>query len=92
MAMNSSTSYSNTKSFDSSPPNSSAHGLQLGRAIKAIGDKIATFLTTGNELHVWTNQQHGHVIWHVYDPMTEHKEQFSSEEELRLWLEQRYYQ
>lgn len=90
--MNSSTSYSHTRSLNSSPPKSSAHGWQWGRAIKAIGDKIATFLTTGNELHVWKNQQHGHVIWHVYDPMTERKEQFFSEEELRFWLEQRYYQ
>jgi hypothetical protein len=33
----------------------------------------------------------GHDSFRVYDPMTRKYGEFSSEQEIRVWLEQRYY-
>lgn len=33
----------------------------------------------------------GHNSFQVYDPMTRKYGEFSSEQEIRVWLEQRYY-
>lgn len=33
----------------------------------------------------------GRLIWYVYDPATHQSAQFSSESEVRSWLDQRYY-
>jgi hypothetical protein len=35
--------------------------------------------------------RNGSLIWHVYDPQTHHSACFSSEKEVRIWLDQRYY-
>lgn len=64
----------------------------LAAVLKQAGSTVVDFLTRGNNLRVWTRQRNGHLIWHVYDPMTEQRQQFSSEEDLRSWLETRYYQ
>jgi hypothetical protein len=34
----------------------------------------------------------GHVYFKVYDPVDRQHYEFGSEQELRIWLEQRYYQ
>lgn len=34
----------------------------------------------------------GQVLWAVYDPVTNYREVFASEQAVRVWLEQRYYQ
>lgn len=37
--------------------------------------------------------QHGcEEVWRVYDPQTRQEAVFSNENEVRIWLEQRYYQ
>lgn len=64
----------------------------LAAALKEAGQAFVNFLASGNDLRIWTRQRHGHLIWHVYDPMTEHRQQFSSEADLRSWLENRYYE
>jgi hypothetical protein len=64
----------------------------LAAALKGIGQAAVNFLTQGNDLRIWTRQRNGHLVWHVYDPMTERRQQFSSEADLREWLETRYYQ
>ncbi|HEY9738675.1 MAG TPA: hypothetical protein V6D06_20420 [Trichocoleus sp.] len=64
----------------------------LAAALRKAGGAVVDFLTNGSSLRVWTRQRNGHMIWHVYDPMTERRQQFSSEAELRSWLENRYYE
>ncbi|MBD0334114.1 MAG: hypothetical protein ICV62_01365 [Cyanobacteria bacterium Co-bin13] len=64
----------------------------LAAALKEAGQAAVNFLTSGNDLRIWTRQRNGHLIWHVYDPMTEQRQQFSSEADLRSWLETRYYE
>lgn len=34
----------------------------------------------------------GHEYWRVYDPVTRKTSTFTSEKDVRVWLEQRYYQ
>lgn len=34
----------------------------------------------------------GHEYWHVYDPTTGKAETFSTETDVRIWVEQRYHQ
>lgn len=63
----------------------------LPTVFQKVGKTLVDFLTSGNDLRIWTRQRNGHLIWHVYDPMTEQRQQFSSEEDLRFWLENRYY-
>ncbi|HEY9764258.1 MAG TPA: hypothetical protein V6D07_17140 [Trichocoleus sp.] len=87
--MNSYTHYPNQSSLDRDSSLESSSSLLT--AVKRAGQAFVEFLTSGNDLRIWTRQRNGHLIWHVYDPMTEQRQQFSSEEELRSWLENRYY-
>ncbi|MGB3310052.1 MAG: hypothetical protein WBG32_24690 [Nodosilinea sp.] len=34
----------------------------------------------------------GHTVFVAYDPVSQQRHTFSSEQELRVWIEQRYYQ
>ena len=43
------------------------------------------------EPHVWKTRNHGHNLWHTYDPNTGSSADFASENEVRIWLEERYY-
>ena len=44
------------------------------------------------EPKIWQKRdRYGNSYWVVYDPTTGHSSCFSSEQEVRVWLEQRYY-
>ncbi len=56
------------------------------------GRSWVQFLTGGGEPKIWqTLTQNGEMIWNVYDPKTRKTEQFMNEEDVRIWIEQRYY-
>lgn len=60
---------------------------------KAIWQRLIRALTSGNELQVWKKtNRHGHTYWHAYDPTTDSSTSLGSEAEMRMWIEQRYYQ
>ncbi|MCW6037657.1 hypothetical protein K4A83_15450 [Spirulina subsalsa FACHB-351] len=48
-------------------------------------------MTQGNEpkITIKKNDQ-GEVFYHVYDPLTRNKDLFTSEQDVRVWLEKRY--
>lgn len=49
-------------------------------------------LAGSREPHVWQRQDaSGQLWWHGYDPVSDHHICCTSEEELRIWLESRYY-
>ncbi|MDM9382533.1 hypothetical protein QUB80_17675 [Chlorogloeopsis sp. ULAP01] len=54
---------------------------------------IANWIASGSELQVWQeSDRYGHPFcWHAYDPVTGSHACFGSEEEIRMWIEQRYY-
>ncbi len=43
-------------------------------------------------LRVWQASQNGQIVWRVYDPITHRRAEFADELDLRVWLEERYYQ
>lgn len=61
--------------------------------LKAIWQRLIRTITSSKELQVWkTTDRHGHTYWHAYDPTTERSISLGSEAEMRMWIEQRYYQ
>jgi hypothetical protein len=64
----------------------------LGDNIKGAWDHFVQFVTSGNELQVWrTRDRRGTTLWHVYDPVTGANREFGSEADVRVWIEDRYY-
>lgn len=59
-------------------------------------DCYQTFLNIGfdsQKLKVWQkSDRQGHTYWKVYNPTTHQTMYFSSEEEVRIWIDRSYYQ
>lgn len=50
-------------------------------------------LAGGNEIEIWQSRdRHGNLLWNVHDPRSGRSAQLDSEQEVRIWLEERYYQ
>lgn len=64
----------------------------LGSGLKHIWQAVATFWVGSDEVQVWQSRNRaGHVLWHAYDPKTGTSAAISTEDELRTWIEERYY-
>lgn len=60
---------------------------------KLIWRRLFRALITSNELQVWRKiDRHGHTYWQAHDPTTGKSTCLGSEAEMRVWIEQRYYQ
>ncbi|GAB4234849.1 MAG: hypothetical protein Kow00121_62530 [Elainellaceae cyanobacterium] len=58
----------------------------------ALWTRFINQVTQTPEPHVWQHSdRHGHITWHAYDPMTDRSYSSGSEDEMRQWLEERYY-
>ncbi|MGF1567158.1 MAG: hypothetical protein ACFCVD_03635 [Nodosilinea sp.] len=64
----------------------------LVQALKTLGGGIVKFLTAQNELRIWQRTRNGRQTWFAYDPITNQTRRFYSEHEVRLWLDNRYYE
>ena len=79
---------------------------QLNRSVRKPISLVAKLTTFANnqlqylwryfnqrlEPKIWQKRdRYGNFYWVVYDPTTGHSSYFSSEQEVRIWLEQRYY-
>lgn len=61
--------------------------------LRHIWQSLLSYFSSGNELRVWkTSDADGQLVWKAYDPITEHRVEFTDELDLRVWLEERYYQ
>ncbi len=50
-------------------------------------------LANNQEPRIWhSTDRFGNTWWHGYDPVTERSTYQNSEQEIRAWLEERYYQ
>lgn len=59
----------------------------------SLKQSITTYLYVSSEPYVWeTVDRDGHVQWNGYDPITHQSVQVDSEDEMRVWLEDRHYQ
>ncbi|MBD2304849.1 hypothetical protein H6G17_04895 [Chroococcidiopsis sp. FACHB-1243] len=66
--------------------------LLLIESFKAIIEKLIQTLTRGHELQVWRKKdRNGNAYWQAFDPKTRKSTSLSSEAEMRIWIEQRYY-
>jgi hypothetical protein len=67
--------------------------FNLLSVLKKIGNYLLTALTEEPNLHI-RQQEHrlGNTSWTVYDPQTGQSTQCSSEEDVRIWIDERYYQ
>jgi hypothetical protein len=64
----------------------------LVSAFKDAGASLVHYLTRPDEIRVWqVNDRHGEAFWKAYDPRSNTTSYLSSEDDLRVWLEQRYY-
>ncbi|MBW4466419.1 MAG: hypothetical protein KME07_13425 [Pegethrix bostrychoides GSE-TBD4-15B] len=61
--------------------------------LRHIWQSLLSYLSNSNELRVWkASNVDGQPVWKAYDPTTESRVEFVSELDLRVWLEERYYQ
>jgi hypothetical protein len=67
-------------------------GRILTSLLTALGERTVKFLTTGNELRVWQRDRNGRTLWFAHDPITNRTRSFHAEEDLRSWLDSRYYE
>jgi len=58
----------------------------------ALGGAIMRFFTANQELRIWQRTRNGRQVWFAYDPITEQRRQFFAEEDVRHWLDARYYE
>lgn len=65
---------------------------RVGQAIKSLMGQITKFLAPENGPKVRSHSlATGEIRFNAYDPVTQRRLQNRSEEELRIWLEQRYH-
>ena len=68
-------------------------GKEIYNFAVQITRELCKFLVAGNELEIWQSRdRHGNLLWNVHDPRSGRSAQLDSEQEVRIWLEERYYQ
>lgn len=60
--------------------------------LKNIWQYLITVLAPGKEPRIWQKDRFGQTWWYAYDPVTERSVCRDSEDGIRIWLEERYYQ
>jgi hypothetical protein len=66
--------------------------LPRSSAFKKVVQRLRESFIGSNELRIWQScDRFGNTWWHVYDPVTGKHSSVASEEELRIWIEKRYY-
>ncbi|MGK7891587.1 MAG: hypothetical protein AB4042_19840 [Leptolyngbyaceae cyanobacterium] len=52
---------------------------------------VLRWFTPSHDPHIWTTTlKGGQTCWHVYDPVDQQRLTLISEEEVRVWLDNRY--
>lgn len=62
-------------------------------SLEQLWNSILETFTTSSEPKIYQKyDRNGKLYFRVYDPITHQSSTFSTEQELRIWLDQRYYQ
>lgn len=64
----------------------------LGHRLQQIGAAVVNFLAPQDSLKITHSDRSGQTLWSVYDRETQQRYRFSSEDELRVWLDERHHQ
>lgn len=67
------------------------HPSRLMQLLAKSLTAVMHWLTAGNELRISRRTVGNIEVWKVYDPMNNSVHSFTTENDLRSWLEQRYY-
>jgi hypothetical protein len=68
----------------------SAIALTLRSTLSSIWNSISTPLS--NEPRIWQKRDRlGNIWWYIYDPIGDRVFRFSSEPEVRQWLEKQFF-
>jgi len=62
-----------------------------GHPLQTWGQALVRFLTAPAAPRIRQRQHQGHTLWYVYDPHTQLHHRFDQANEVRQWLEARYY-
>lgn len=74
-----------------SPAKPSRVSLLLS-ALNSILQCLSSLVISNDELKIWqTRDWQGQIWWHAFDPKTGHSTYVATEDEMRVWLEKRYY-
>lgn len=68
------------------------HPSQLGKLLGRLSHRLMQWLTTGSMPRVTKEMQGDTEVWKVYDPISHVTRHFVEENDLRIWMEARYYQ
>lgn len=61
-------------------------------ALKAGLEHLMDFLKLSDEPRIWkTTDRDGNTVWRAYDPVSDRAIRLDSEDEIRAWIERRYY-
>lgn len=58
--------------------------------LKRIGSLLLQFFTDSQQVRVWTKETKAGTVWYAYDPALQTGVSRVSEDDLRVWLEQRH--
>ncbi|MDJ0569137.1 MAG: hypothetical protein QNJ53_08810 [Pleurocapsa sp. MO_192.B19] len=62
------------------------------KILTIIHDFCSNLINKNNEIKVWQKYDGiGNTYWLVFDPTTGYYSYFNSEQEVRIWLEERYH-
>ncbi|WP_164674444.1 hypothetical protein [Spirulina subsalsa] len=65
--------------------------INFGSILHQFFTDFVQFMIQSNEPRIIVKKNaQGDVFYHVYDPLSQEKDQFTSEQDVRVWLEQRY--
>lgn len=56
-----------------------------------LGQHLINFLTSEPKPRIWLVRRNGCEVWYAQDPRTGKIDTRYSEDEIRIWLEERYY-
>ncbi len=63
----------------------------LGERIQAAWHRLAEFWRDRTDIQIWrSHERNGETHWHVFDPQTDHTDNFASEAEMRIWIDERH--
>ncbi|HLO47461.1 MAG TPA: hypothetical protein VK211_03445 [Kamptonema sp.] len=61
--------------------------------LKGIFQPLLAAIICRDQIRIWqTSDRYGKTLWHAYDPATGRSTSVATEDEMRVWIEQRYYQ
>jgi len=62
-----------------------------GTGLSQVFQRVLGWFAPSHEPHIWsTTANDGQTCWHIYDPMYQQRLTMVSEEEVRIWLDERY--